>query len=243
MHSSDSAGVIGTWSFNQEAIRNALSHMIIVDELPFKFIEGEKFKNFLSVACPRFKIPSRWTVNRHCYNAYMEAKLKLKNIFMHHCQSQRVSLTTDSWTSIQRINYMCITTHYIDTEWKLNKKIISFVPVTSHRGENIAKSLEICLLDWGVKQIFTMTVDNASSNDNALGFYKKKLMSWGTSAVKIKYVHMRCIAHILNLVVTEGLKEDDNYVKRVREVVRYIRNSPARLYKFKEVADLISYES
>ena len=47
----------------------------------------------------------------------------------------------------------------------------------------------------------------SSSNDTALGFFKKKLFSWGTSVVKIKYVHMRCIAHILNLVVNEGLKE------------------------------------
>ena len=52
-----------------------------------------------------------------------------------------------------------------------------------------------------------MIVDNASPNDTALGFFKKKLMSWGTSAVKIKYIHIRCIAHILNLVITEGLKE------------------------------------
>ena len=68
---------------------------------------------------------------------------------------------------------MCITAHYIDSEWKLQKKMISFVPVTSHRGEYIAKSLENCLLDWGLKNIFTLTIDNASSNDVALGFFKK----------------------------------------------------------------------
>ena len=65
---------------------------------------------------------------------------------------------------------MCIIAHYIDSDWKLNKKIISFVPITSHRGEYIAKGLENCLLDWGLKNIFTVTVDNASSNDTAIGF-------------------------------------------------------------------------
>ena len=232
VHSCDNVGVIGTWSFDQEAIRNALANMVIVDELPFKFVEAEGFKQFMSVACPRFKIPSRWTISRDCFNAFVEAKLNLKNFFMNHCQSQRVSITTDTWTSIQRINYMCITAHYIDLDWKLNKKIISFVPVTSHRGEYIAKGLENCLLDWGLKQIFTVTVDNASSNDTAIGFLKKKLLSWGSSAVKLKYVHMRCIAHILNLVVNEGLKEAGNSVKRVKEAVRYVRNSPVRLTNF-----------
>ena len=73
----------------------------------------------------------------------------------------------------------------------------------------------------------------------------KKLMSWGTSVVRVKYVHMRCIAHILNLVVIEGLKEANASVKRVREAVRYVRNSPARLAKFKEFSNLlgIKYKS
>ena len=67
-------------------------------------------------------------------------------------------------------------------------------------------------------------------------------MSWGTSTVRVKYVHMRCITHILNLVVIEILKEANTSVKRVREVVRYIRNSPARLAKFKEFSDLLGIE-
>ena len=54
---------------------------------------------------------------------------------------------------------------------------------------------------------------------------------------------MRCIAHILNLVVNEGLKECGQSVKRVREAVRYIRNSPARLHKFREFADLLGVKT
>ena len=93
-----------------------------------------------------------------------------------------------------------------------------------------------------MKNVFCCTVDNASSNDTTLGFFKKKLMSWSTSTVRLKYVHMRCIAHILNLVVNEGLKEAGSSVKRVREAVRYVRNSPARLHKFREFVDLIGVD-
>ena len=49
---------------------------------------------------------------------------------------------------------------------------------------------------------------------------------------------MRCAAHIVNLIVTDGLKEVDTSVKRVRAAVRYVRNSPSRLTKFKECANL-----
>ncbi|XP_031106133.1 zinc finger BED domain-containing protein RICESLEEPER 2-like [Ipomoea triloba] len=74
------------------------------------------------------------------------------------------------------------------------------------------------------------------------GFLRKKIVSWGTSTVKAKYIHMRCIDHILNLIVQDGLKECDSSVTKVREVVRYVSNSPAMLKKFRNLADLLGIE-
>ena len=87
-------GVMGTWKFDQDLIRSALAKMIALDELPIKFVEGDGFKNLMSVACPRFKIPSRWTVSRDIFNIFVEERLNLKNFFKSNCQ--RVSLTTNS---------------------------------------------------------------------------------------------------------------------------------------------------
>jgi hypothetical protein len=52
-----------------------------------------------------------------------------------------------------------------------------------------------------------------------------------------KFLHMRCAAHILNLIVSDGLKEMDDSVRRVRAAVRFIKDSPSRLVKFKKVAE------
>ena len=41
-------------------------------------------------------------------------------------------------------------------------------------------------------------------------------------------MHMRCCAHILNLIVGEDLKEIDASVAKVREAVRYVKSSPNR---------------
>ncbi|KAJ9542785.1 hypothetical protein OSB04_029291 [Centaurea solstitialis] len=171
---------------------------------------------------------------------HVEERSSLKKFFKEHLQ--RVSLTTDTWTSVQRINYMCITAYYIDVQWKLNKKIISFVPIQSHKVDAIAKAIEVCLVEWGLKNISTITVDNASSNDVAIGFLKSKLVSWGCSFVRAQYLHMRCIAHILNLVVQDGLKMADSAVKKLRDTVRWVRGSPARLLKFRELATLLGVE-
>ncbi|XP_050211834.1 uncharacterized protein LOC126661991 [Mercurialis annua] len=60
------------------------------------------------------------------------------------------------------------------------------------------------------------------------------MMTWGCTSVRCKYAYMRCIAHILNLVVSDGLKESGSSYEKVRGAVRYIKNSPLRLSKFKE---------
>jgi len=82
-------------------------------------------------------------------------------------------------------------------------------------------------------------VDNASSNDVAVGLIVKRLNSWGNSILGSKYIHMRYIAHILNLVVQDGLKGPDEHVaiERIRGAVRYIRSSPARYQRFSECVD------
>ncbi|KAG8497237.1 hypothetical protein CXB51_008430 [Gossypium anomalum] len=130
-------GHLSTWRFDQEACRKGLAQMIVIDELPFKFVESEGFKKFMFVACPRFHIPSRTTMTRDVYQF--------------------------------------------------------------HKGESIGMVIEKCLLNWGIDKLFTVTVDNASSNDVAI-----------------------------------GLKEMNKSVERVRGAVRYVRQSSARLQKFKE---------
>ncbi|OMO98572.1 hypothetical protein COLO4_13801 [Corchorus olitorius] len=69
---------IGTWVFSQEATRKSLARMIILDELPFKFVEGRGFRQLMFDAQPKFVIPSRWTVADDCYKLYNETKKKLK---------------------------------------------------------------------------------------------------------------------------------------------------------------------
>jgi hypothetical protein len=47
----------------------------------------------------------------------------------------------------------------------------------------------------------------------------------------------RCVAHVINLIVRDGLKEVDISVKRVRGAIRYIKDGTSRLVKFKENAE------
>ncbi|KAM7500817.1 hypothetical protein LguiA_025231 [Lonicera macranthoides] len=130
-------------SFSVEACQIALAKMIIIDELSFKFFENEGFKLFMGVPQPKLIIPSRTTIARDCLKLYGDEKKKLKH-FIH---GRRLSLTTDTWTSVQNINYMCLTAHFIDEEWRFHKKILNFCQVDIHKGEDLGKVIETCLLE------------------------------------------------------------------------------------------------
>lgn len=215
-------------TFNQERLRKKIALMCIKDNQPFRVVENEGFVELLNEAEPRFKMPSRWTIARDCLKIYKVEVLKLKELFV----SQRISLTTDTWTSGQNINYMCLTAHWINDEWKLCKKIINFCQIGSHKGAEIGKMILALLRKWDIDQVFTITVDNASSNDLAIGHLKMFLR--GRDAILgNKYMHLRCCAHILNLIVKDGLKEQHDSIARIRNAVRYVRSSPARLTKFR----------
>ncbi|KAH1065112.1 hypothetical protein J1N35_030099 [Gossypium stocksii] len=86
----------------------------------------------------------------------------------------------------------------------------------SHKGESIKMVLEKYLLNWGIDKLFTITVDNASSNYVAIGYLRKKFNPQGGLVQNGKYLHMRRMAHIVNLIVVEGLKEMNKSVEHVR---------------------------
>ena len=122
-------------AYNKETCRLALSKYIVLDELPFRHVEGEGFRQFVRTIQPWFDIPSRMTVARDVLKLYAEEKNKLKNILKH----ERVSITTDTWTSIQNLNYMVITAHWVDYDFHYQKRIINFCQVVDHKGETIGK--------------------------------------------------------------------------------------------------------
>ncbi|KAL4284773.1 hypothetical protein GQ457_16G007020 [Hibiscus cannabinus] len=219
------------WEFDQDLCRKKLARMLIVDELPFVFVEREGFHEFCKALNPLFKLPSRVTATRDCYTLFIEQRNKLKISFKN--LHSRVCLTTDTWTSGQNLSYMCLTAHFIDDDWNLHKRIINFCPIVGHSGQLIGRAVEKCLNEWGLKNIMTVTVDNASSNDLAIDYLRRRLNIWESSLLEGQYLHMRCASHILNLIVREGLKELDLSIMKVRALVRYVRSSPARLQKFK----------
>lgn len=115
---------MGLWTFNQALARRELMRMIVLHELAFSLVEYDGFRRFVSSLNPNFKMICRKTVKDDCMKAFKEEKRILQGMFKN--SKSKISLTTDLWTSNQTIGYICITAHFIDEEWKPQKRIVKF---------------------------------------------------------------------------------------------------------------------
>ncbi|XP_058766500.1 zinc finger BED domain-containing protein RICESLEEPER 2-like [Vicia villosa] len=52
-----------------------------------------------------------------------------------------------------------------------------------------------------------------------------------------EFFHIRCSAHVLNLIVQEGLKIASEALHKIRESVKYIKGSDGRMLKFKDCVE------
>ena len=85
------------------------------------------------------------------------------------------------------------------------------------------------------EKIFTLTLDNASNNTTACELLvidcKYDLMFGGD------HLHVRCCAHILNILVQDGMKIIHSAIKMIRELLKHIDSSPSRLQAFNSIAN------
>jgi delta 1-pyrroline-5-carboxylate dehydrogenase len=87
---------------------------------------------------------------------------------------------------------------------------------------------------WVIESVFTITADNATVNDVAIDYMRRKLKDKRDTILEGEFLHLRCAAHILNLVVNEGLKGLSDCVSNIRNAVKFVRSSSQKMTRFKE---------
>ncbi|CAN1128770.1 Zinc finger BED domain-containing protein RICESLEEPER 2 [Linum perenne] len=126
----------------------------------------------------------------------------------------------------------------MDENWRLQKCLLDFCAVSPpHSGLVISDALHKCLVDWNLeKKVWTITVDNATSNDVAMRTLKGTLNYLDKLYLDGDLFHVRCCAHIMNILVQCGLKEIDGIIENVRRSLKYISSSKSRVNIFRGLA-------
>ncbi|KAF8106638.1 hypothetical protein N665_0136s0010 [Sinapis alba] len=230
----DEEGNLMTAKVSDKTYKEATNEMMVIGELPLCWVDSVAWKHF----CKKMNLDkpvSRRTSRRDIVKMYLERKAAMKKWFV--ANKQRVSLTTDIWEAkITRASYMVVTAHYIDECWRLKKLIIGFKHVSDHKGQTISRVLLDVLADWGIEKLFCVTVDNATANSSALRRFHSQfsLLSDDSLVLDGEFLHMRCSAHIINLIVKDGFTDVDQSVDAVRNAVVYVRGSGNRLISFEQ---------
>ena len=83
-------------------------------------------------------------------------------------------------------------------------------------------------------KISSLTLDNVSSNDSMQNISKERLNLQNGLLCDGDFFHVKCCAHILNLIVQESLKVTKEALYKIRERVKYVKASEVRLRQFQK---------
>lgn len=209
--------MISAGGSKHSAITNCLLYFIAVDNRPFDVVKGQGFKKLLKELAPLYKIPCADTLK-----ARMDEKFEaLQGIYIDKFEHiNKFCMTCDVWTeTMSNRSFLGVTVHYISkTQLQLNTVNIAVSQLSERKtAEYISGELSKILSEWGInnEKICAVVTDNGSNIVAAVNntFGKAK--------------HIPCFAHTINLVSDSVLKhpEASAIVDKVREVVKYIKNS------------------
>jgi len=98
--------------YDSNNVRNLVVWYFIKSKLPFRHVKNDGFRELMNGIEPRFKVPCCITLQKDCMKLYEEEKFRLKAFL----SGKSVCITTDTWTSLQNINYICVTVSFIDSD-------------------------------------------------------------------------------------------------------------------------------
>lgn len=213
----------------EASITNHLTYMIAKCNLPISFVESDGFRSFMGEVVPLYECPSKSKMTRVIEAQYNESSSKIRSIFS---RVDNISLTFDLWTDLFNTrSYFGMTAHFIDEFEFENVDIGVFDMTDPHTSVNINEMLLKLLDDWKI----THEKINVIVSDNANNVTKAVTDFFGFSK------HVGCIAHLLNLVISNVISKDTtvkSILKKVKSIIAHFKHSYNDSDKLKKVSDL-----
>ncbi|XP_045483055.1 zinc finger BED domain-containing protein 4-like [Harmonia axyridis] len=188
-------------------------------------VEDWGFRKFISALNPNYQLPSKFVIsNTLLPPIYEECVHSIRNIIN---SGKTFCITTDAWTSIDTVSYVSITAHFIDENFDLKSILLECSTCdSSHSSENLSAELRRVTREWGIERKVIFAVSDNTAN------IQKAIQDIG-------WKHIGCLAHTINLLVKDALKNEDiqKTIDKVREIVNHFDRSDIlceKLLKYQE---------
>ncbi|CAN1154249.1 Putative AC transposase [Linum perenne] len=209
--------------------------MIILHGFPLSIVSYVGVRSLLRCLQLTFKVVSRNTIKSDILKVYDEGRTLVMMELERNVS--RIAIATDMWSSNNnKRGFMVVTAHFIDASWILQSRILRFFYVPyPHTKDALCGVLFESLAEWNIdNKLSTVIVDNYSTNDVMI---RSLILQLDRTSLIVdgSLFHMRCAAHILNLIVQEGLLIIESCIEKVHDSVAFSTASTKRRQKFTEV--------
>ncbi|KAL0246324.1 hypothetical protein GEMRC1_007536 [Eukaryota sp. GEM-RC1] len=206
----------------QNDLEESLLKLIITQNVPFSILESNHLQDFVQIIHSMKEkptVPSRRSFGRLLKSKYCVEREETTTK-MHTCDSP-ICLTVDGWSGRQQKHFLGITAHFIDDAFNYHNFCLDVVEIKIQQTTKNLKDLivdimiKFKLIHEGKCRVFAMTCDNARNIVKAGSLLKAE---W---AIETR----RCGAHVLNLIVKQGLEPIKPAIGKVRAFVLAYRTS------------------
>ena len=207
-------------------------NFIIEDSQPFYILESKSFRELLLALHPFFEMPTEEALDKLLDLMFKDGQNSLNNIFEN---VEKISLTTDFWTSRGQHGYIGVTAHWISDDFSPKEAFLTLQHVHyPHTSEIIKEKLKEIIINWNISNKVTfITTDNAASMIKAV-----RLLGDDFDIERIS-----CAAHTLQLVIGKALTcniQIQIFILRVKRLVHFF-SSPKQLEHLIAAQEQLNY--
>lgn len=183
-----------------EQWRNDFINWISHDDLTFEQAASPYLKKVIVTGGPQVAklLPSARTVRTWLANTYIERVPEVRAALARSLSKIHVSF--DAWSSPNDLSLLGVVGHWIDEHGQPANALLGLRPLEGHYGVDIAPVLHSIILTFNIEgKLGAFMMDNADNNDTALRALRTMLPP--TASLDPKESRLRCLGHMINLVV------------------------------------------
>lgn len=208
---------------DQEVSYQELTRMIISHGYPLSIVEHEEMKRFAKSLNPTFNMASSIDIEEYSTLLFQKEKADLKERIA--LLPHRVSLSASVWAphgAEASVKYLCLAVHFIDSDWKLQRKTIKFGVFWSSSTslERMIQFKEASVLDldtglynviqeairdWNLDQKhFSLTCGSEVRNDEGTSELMDLLIQRKCLPIRGELYNIACVNDVLDSIVSKG---------------------------------------